>query len=35
MALVGTPYRSGGTVRLDSLDGAWWREHFVFGKRVL
>ena len=25
----------GGTVRLDSLDGAWWREHFVFGKRVL
>lgn len=26
---------SGGTVRLDSLDGAWWREHFVFGKRVL
>lgn len=26
---------SGGTVRLDSLDGAWWREHFVFGLRVL
>jgi cell wall-associated NlpC family hydrolase len=26
---------SGGTVRLDSLDGAWWREHFVYGKRVL
>ena len=26
---------SGGTVRLDSLDGPWWREHFVFGKRVL
>ena len=26
---------SGGTVRLDSIDGAWWREHFVFGKRVL
>jgi cell wall-associated NlpC family hydrolase len=26
---------SGGTVRLDSVDGAWWREHFVFGKRVL
>jgi cell wall-associated NlpC family hydrolase len=26
---------SGGTVRLDSLDGAWWSEHFVFGKRVL
>lgn len=26
---------SGGTVRLDSLDGAWWREHFVYGKRAL
>lgn len=26
---------SGGTVRLDSLDGAWWRDHFVYGKRVL
>jgi cell wall-associated NlpC family hydrolase len=26
---------SGGTVRLDSIDAAWWREHFVFGKRVL
>lgn len=26
---------SGGTVRLDSLDGSWWREHFVYGKRVL
>jgi len=26
---------SGGTVRLDSLDGHWWREHFVFGLRVL
>ncbi|GAA0708078.1 C40 family peptidase [Dokdonella soli] len=26
---------SGGTVRLDSLDSAWWREHFVYGKRVL
>jgi cell wall-associated NlpC family hydrolase len=25
----------GGTVRLDSLDGAWWREHFAWGKRVL
>jgi len=22
-------------VRLDTLDGAWWREHFVYGKRVL
>ena len=26
---------SGGTVRLDSLDGTWWREHFAYGKRVL
>jgi len=26
---------SGGTVRLDSIDGPWWREHFVYGKRVL
>jgi cell wall-associated NlpC family hydrolase len=26
---------SGGTVRLDRLDGAWWTEHFVYGKRVL
>jgi cell wall-associated NlpC family hydrolase len=26
---------TGGTVRLDSLDGAWWREHFVYGLRVL
>lgn len=26
---------SGGTVRLDSLDGRWWREHFVYGKRPL
>lgn len=26
---------SGGTVRLDRLDGAWWGEHFVYGKRVL
>jgi cell wall-associated NlpC family hydrolase len=26
---------TGGTVRLDRLDGAWWSEHFVFGKRVL
>ncbi|HEY0179217.1 MAG TPA: C40 family peptidase [Dokdonella sp.] len=25
----------GGTVRLDSIDGAWWRDHFVYGKRVL
>lgn len=26
---------TGGTVRLDSLDGPWWREHFAFGKRVI
>ena len=26
---------SGGTVRLDSLDGAWWKDHFVYGKRIL
>jgi cell wall-associated NlpC family hydrolase len=26
---------SGGTVRLDRIDGAWWRDHFVYGKRVL
>jgi cell wall-associated NlpC family hydrolase len=26
---------TGGTVRLDRLDGPWWREHFAFGKRVL
>lgn len=26
---------SGGTVRLDDLDGPYWREHFVYGKRVL
>lgn len=25
---------SGGTVRLDHLDGAWWKTHFVYGKRV-
>lgn len=25
---------SGGTVRLDSLDGHWWKQHFVYGKRV-
>ena len=22
-------------MRLDRLDGAWWSEHFVYGKRVL
>jgi cell wall-associated NlpC family hydrolase len=26
---------SGGTVRLDSLDGSYWRDHFVYGRRVL
>ena len=26
---------SGGTVRLDEIDGPWWREHFAYGKRVL
>lgn len=26
---------SGGTVRLDKLDGAYWKEHFLFAKRVL
>ncbi len=26
---------SGGTVRLDDLDGPYWGEHFAYGKRVL
>ena len=26
---------TGGTVRLDRLDGAWWREHYSGAKRVL
>jgi len=26
---------SGGTVRLDDIDGPYWREHFEYGKRVL
>ncbi|SEV86037.1 C40 family peptidase [Luteibacter sp. 329MFSha] len=26
---------SGGTVRLDELDGAYWKENFVYGRRVL
>ncbi len=26
---------AGGTVRLDKLDGAYWNEHFQFGRRVL
>lgn len=25
---------SGGTVRLDKLNGGWWKDHFVYGKRV-
>jgi cell wall-associated NlpC family hydrolase len=26
---------TGGTVRLDRLDGYYWRDHFLFAKRVL
>lgn len=26
---------TGGTVRLDDIDGPYWREHFEFGRRVL
>lgn len=26
---------AGGTVRLDRLDGYYWRDHFLFAKRVL
>ena len=26
---------SGGTVRLDNLDGPYWKDHFVYGRRVL
>ncbi len=26
---------TGGTVRLDSLDGYYWRDHYLFAKRVL
>ncbi len=26
---------SGGTVRLDDIDGPYWRQHFAFGKRLL
>ena len=26
---------SGGTVRLDQLDGHWWREHYTGARRVL
>jgi cell wall-associated NlpC family hydrolase len=27
--------RTGGTVRLDQLDGAYWRDHYAGAKRVL
>ena len=26
---------TGGTVRLDDIDGPYWRDHFAFGKRLL
>lgn len=26
---------SGGTVRLDDIDGPYWRNHFAYGRRVL
>lgn len=26
---------SGGTVRMDDIDGPYWAEHFAFGRRVL
>ncbi|MEX1826552.1 C40 family peptidase [Luteibacter sp. CQ10] len=26
---------SGGTVRLDALDGAYWKQNFAYGRRVL
>jgi len=26
---------TGGTVRLDRLDGAWWREHYTGARRLL
>ncbi|MFT4197715.1 MAG: C40 family peptidase [Pseudoxanthomonas sp.] len=26
---------SGGTVRLDSLDGSWWRDHYTGARRVI
>lgn len=31
---VNAPNR-GGTVRLDELDGYYWRDHYLFAKRVL
>jgi cell wall-associated NlpC family hydrolase len=27
--------KTGGTVRLDRLDGAWWRDHYTGARRVL
>jgi cell wall-associated NlpC family hydrolase len=27
--------RTGGTVRLDRLDGAWWRDHYTGARRLL
>jgi cell wall-associated NlpC family hydrolase len=26
---------TGGTVRLDRLDGSWWREHYSGARRLL
>ena len=26
---------SGGTVRLDRLDGSWWRDHYSGARRLL
>lgn len=26
---------TGGTVRLDDIDGPYWRDHFAYGRRVL
>lgn len=26
---------SGGTVRLDDIDGPYWKQHFAFGRRLL
>lgn len=26
---------SGGTVRMDDIDGPYWRDHFAYGKRLL
>jgi cell wall-associated NlpC family hydrolase len=26
---------SGGTVRLDDIDGPYWRDHFEYGERLL